>query len=168
MTTGEAGRQLRWAVEDFLIQEASLLDEGRVDEWLALFSSTGRYWVPEGRHNIDPSREVSIIYDDKSLLAERVWRYKSGLAFAQEPRSRTSHLVANVQIDAMSDAGDAGPVVGVSARFVVTEFRRDAQCFYAGRYLYHLRESDASFLIELKKVELVNTDGRLGNVSCFL
>lgn len=145
-----------------------MLDEGWVDEWLALFSPTGHYWVPEGRHDSDPSRDVSIIYDNKPRLAERVWRYKSGLAFAQEPPSRTSHLVANVRVDGISDVGHAEPVVSVSARFVVMEFRRNTQCCYAGRYVYHLRQNGTSFVIELKKVELVNADGRFGNVSCFL
>ena len=30
----------------FVVHEARLIDEGRYDEWLALFADDGRYWVP--------------------------------------------------------------------------------------------------------------------------
>jgi 3-phenylpropionate/cinnamic acid dioxygenase small subunit len=34
------------ACEQFLLHEARLLDEGRFDEWLALFTPDASYWVP--------------------------------------------------------------------------------------------------------------------------
>ena len=33
-------------VEQFLFQEARLLDERRFEEWLSLFSDDGVYWIP--------------------------------------------------------------------------------------------------------------------------
>ena len=160
--------QLRLAVEEFLFAEATMLDEERFDDWLALFTAGGHYWIPASRVDIDPSREVSLIYDDVAFLSERVWRFGSGLAFAQEPRSRTSHLVSNVEIEGIE--GDAGPgrVVCAQAKFVVTEYRRASQRAYAGRYAYRLRDEGDGFGIDLKKVELVDADGHLGNVSLFL
>ena len=41
-----AARTLREEVEDFLYQEAELLDEWRLDEWAALFTEDARYIVP--------------------------------------------------------------------------------------------------------------------------
>ena len=41
-----AARTLREEVEDFLYQEAELLDEWRLDEWAALFTEDARYVVP--------------------------------------------------------------------------------------------------------------------------
>ena len=31
---------------DFIAREAALLDEGQFDDWLALFTEDGHYWVP--------------------------------------------------------------------------------------------------------------------------
>jgi hypothetical protein len=38
------------ACERFLVFEASLLDEGRFNEWLALFTPDAWYWVPSQPH----------------------------------------------------------------------------------------------------------------------
>lgn len=160
--------QLRLVVEEFLFAEATMLDEYQLEDWLALFTDGARYWIPASRFDIDPSREVSVVYDDVPFLSERVWRFGSGLAFAQEPRSRTSHLVSNVEIVGVEHDGEPGRVICAQAKFVVTEFRRGSQRIYAGRYAYRLRDLDDRFRIELKKIELVNVDGHMGNVSLFL
>jgi hypothetical protein len=47
----------------------------------------------------------------------------------------------------------------------VTEFRRERQHVHAGRYVHRLRRNGDGFLIVLKKVELVNNDGHIGNLS---
>jgi hypothetical protein len=38
----------------FIQIEARLIDEGRFDEWAALFASDGVYWVPAGLKQTDP------------------------------------------------------------------------------------------------------------------
>ena len=78
----------RQRVEQFLFHEAQLMDEHRFDEWLALWSEPALYWVPSNRDDLDPAREVSLIYDDWVRLQLRIARLKSGFAHAQEPRSR--------------------------------------------------------------------------------
>lgn len=150
-------------IEEFLHTEAALLDDRDYPGWLKLFSSDGRYWIPSNADSIDPSREVSIVYDDAAFLAERVWRLDSGLAYAQEPISRTAHLVTNIQVVADHDAE-----VDVTATFLVAEYRRGAQHQHAGRYRYRLRRVDGDFQIVLKKVALINNDAHLGNLSLLL
>jgi 3-phenylpropionate/cinnamic acid dioxygenase small subunit len=110
--------------------------------------------------DVDPNQEVSIVYDRLPQLRERVWRLESGLAYAQEPGSRSSRLIGNVTV-----AEDAGDEVTVHSRFVVTEFRRQRQYVHSGRYVHRLRRDGDGFLIVMKKVELVNNDGHLGNLS---
>lgn len=84
------------AVEFFLFEEARLLDEGRLDEWLALFADECLYWLPilEGDEEMEPA----LIYDDRTRLGERVFRLNETRAYAQEPPSRTQHNISNVQI----------------------------------------------------------------------
>ena len=62
----------RQQVEQFLYYEAQIMDEHRYDEWLALWSDDALYWVPAGRDNIDPKREISLIYDDRVRLETRI------------------------------------------------------------------------------------------------
>ena len=42
--------------EQFLVHEARLLDEARFDEWLALFTADGWYWVPSEPEPGQPAR----------------------------------------------------------------------------------------------------------------
>lgn len=150
-------------VEQFLYREAALLDARDYPGWLKLFTPDAVYWIPSVADEVDPSREVSIVYDDAQFLAERVWRLDSGLAYAQEPHSRTSHLISNVQI-----AERAGEQLDVRSTFLVTEFRRGQQNLFAGRYQHELRRDGDDFLIARKKVDLISNDGHLGNLSLLL
>jgi len=159
----EALRTLK-DVEAFLFDEAALLDARAFDAWLELFAEDAVYWIPSGADQIDPEREVSIVYERRAQLAERVWRLDSGLAYAQEPQSRTSHLVSNVRVSGVDDDG----LLRVDAAFVVSEFRRDRLATHAGRYRYVLRPREGGFSIVLKKVELIDNDGHLGNLSLVL
>ena len=63
-------------VEEFLFREADLADNHRFDEWLALWTKDARYWVPSNEEEIDPSRHISVIYDDWKRLDERIFRLK--------------------------------------------------------------------------------------------
>jgi hypothetical protein len=58
--------------EQFLLQEARLLDDGKFDDWLALFALEAWYWVPSEPNQADPVETVSLIYDDRRLLETRV------------------------------------------------------------------------------------------------
>lgn len=160
-------RRVRADIEEFLYAEAALLDDRDFTAWLSLFAPDAHYWVPAGQDDADPTRDVSVVYDDMQFLAERVWRAGSGIAFAQEPASRTSHLVSNVRVKETRQS-QAGELVGVTAAFIVTEFRREAVCTHAGRYRYELLSGPESFSILLKKVQLVNSGSRLGNLSVLL
>src|SRR5205814_5944535 len=110
---GAAGRQ-RVTVEGFLYHEAQLLDERRFEEWLELFTDDALYWVPEGEEE-DPVRRVSIAYDDRRRLHERVLRLQSGFAYAQDPPSRTCHLVGNVRVQ------EADGELDVASSLIVAE-----------------------------------------------
>lgn len=87
----------RQDAEDFLYREAALLDEGRLDDWLALFTDDGRYRLPIAA--AEDELEPSLVDDDRERLAERVFRLTSTQAHAQLPPSRTVHEVHNVQVE---------------------------------------------------------------------
>ncbi|NDZ78282.1 aromatic-ring-hydroxylating dioxygenase subunit beta [Streptomyces sp. SID10853] len=165
-------RTLRAAVEEFLYAEAELLDTQDYAGWLGLFSSDALYWIPAAGGDADPTRAVSIVHDDYGSLSERVWRFDSGLAYAQEPRSRTAHLVTNVRVTGVrkdeSEGSGGAETVEAEANFLTAEFRKDVQHTHAGRCRYLLRRSGGEFRITRKTVELLNSSGYLGNLSLLL
>jgi 3-phenylpropionate/cinnamic acid dioxygenase small subunit len=167
MTTAD-GTSLQSAVEQFLYTEAALLDAEDFPAWLKLFTQDAVYWIPAIADNIDPNREVSIVHDDVAALSERVWRLDSGLAYAQEPRSRTAHLVTNVRLLDVRPSGEGADELDVEASFLIAEFRRGGRYQHAGRYKYLLHREDGEFQIRQKKVELIDNDGHFGNLSLLL
>ena len=115
--------------EDILYKEARLLDEKRFDEWLALFTDDARYWVPCNKDDGDPHRDISIIYDNRQTMQERVTRLQSGVAHAQSPFSKTRRLLTNIELEETKD----GEAV-VHSNFVIYELRRGKQTAFAGHY----------------------------------
>lgn len=151
---------LREKVENFLYKEVRLMDENRYAEWLQLWGQECLYWVPSNKEDVDPSREVSIIYSDRPTLELYVGRLIEGKAFAQVPQSRLRRIIANVEIDD-SVAGE----VSAYANFIAVEVRKHEQRIHAGRTHYKLVPSGDSFLIKYKKVSLVAIDAAQDNLT---
>lgn len=150
---------------ELLYEEASLLDAGRFDDWLELFTEDAVYWVPADRAAADATRTVSIVYDDRARLEERVWRLTSGYAHAQAPASLTTHVVTNVRLLEPPSPGEAL----VESAFVVHELRRETRSAHAGRSRHTLRRLDDGRLrIASKRVDLLEAAAGLGNLSIIL
>jgi len=150
----------RQQVEQFIYHEADLMDEHRYDEWLALWTDDALYWVPSGRDDIDPKREISLIYDDRVRLQVRITRLKSGFAHAQEPKSRMRRVVSNI-VTKEAENGD----IDVFSNFLLIELRRGKQDTFAGRTVHRLRPDNGSFRLASKKVLLVNNDEHIDNLT---
>ena len=57
---------------DFVIAEARMLDEQRLEEWLGLFTDDAYYWMPVEPGQTDPLLTTSLMYEDMLLLKVRV------------------------------------------------------------------------------------------------
>jgi p-cumate 2,3-dioxygenase beta subunit len=88
------------AVSQFLYDEAALLDEWRLDEWLALFHpDAARYLIPSPEDlSDDPATTLHLVNDSMTILAGRIGRLKNKHAHAESPRSRTRRQIANVRV----------------------------------------------------------------------
>jgi 3-phenylpropionate/cinnamic acid dioxygenase small subunit len=142
--------------EAFLVHEAELIDEGRFDDWLALFTSNAWYWVPIEPGQDSPLTTVSLIYDDRRLLETRVRRLAGPRMHAQEPRSRTSRIVANVTLRERRSASSL-----VRSKFMMVEYRRGEQRLFAGTCFHELVRAEDGLRIASKRVDLVNCDAAL-------
>jgi benzoate/toluate 1,2-dioxygenase beta subunit len=154
--TGGPAAWERQDYEDFLVYEARLLDEARFQDWLTLFTADAQYWVPSAPGQDNPHDTVSLLYDDRRLLETRVRRLASPRIYAQEPRSRTTRIVANVTIE---DRGADWALL--RSKFTMVEFRRGEQRLFAGTCQHRLQHLDGLPRIRLKRIDLVNCDAPL-------
>lgn len=114
-------------VARFFSAEAELLDERRFKDWLDLLHDDIRYWMPMARNvrfnqpELEYTREggeANWFDEGKDTLAKRVQQIEGGDHWAEEPRSRTTHLVANVRVEKID-----GDDVTAKSRFIVSAFR---------------------------------------------
>ena len=145
----------RQEVEYFLMHEARLLDERRFEDWMALFTEDGVYWVPARPGQESPDDETSLFYDDRRLMTTRIARLNHPGMHSQNPASRCCHLVSNVLIEPAS--ADSAEIV-VTSNAIMVEYRQGDQRVFAGKNTHKLVRSGEKFLIASKKVELINCD----------
>lgn len=140
--------------ESFLAREARLIDEGRFNDWLDLFTDDCLYWVPITAGGGDPTVEVSHAFDDRRRLTDRVYWLRTGLAFSQIPASRTRRVIGNVETTTDPSTGERL----VRSNVVVHEFRAGVTKAYAGWYGHVLRSSADGWQIKLKQANLLDSD----------
>jgi p-cumate 2,3-dioxygenase beta subunit len=138
-------------VERFFYWEADLLDEWRLDEWLALFLPDATYEVPTtDKLDGDPAANLFIIADTLPVLRGRVERLKSVFAYAESPRARTRRFISNVRVMEAED-----DVLVAAANFMVARMKNGATDTYIGRYDYTLqRAADGSFRFRRRRALL--------------
>ena len=151
----------RQAIEAFIYKEARLADENRYDEWAALWTDDALYWVPANRNDYDPRQHVSIVYDNRSRIQDRIDRLKSGGAWAQEPRSRLRRLISNIEIETPASGGD----ITVHSNFVLGELRRGLQTVYFAGQVHTLRPTSEGLKMAGKKVMLINNNEPIHNMT---
>ncbi|SDB80583.1 3-phenylpropionate/cinnamic acid dioxygenase, small subunit [Raineyella antarctica] len=105
-----------YLVQQFYYHEAEVLDEGRYADWLELFDDDLHYWLPTRSNRTRRQQALSVarpgeaaFYDEtKESLAWRIRRYDSGMAWSEDPPSRTRHLVTNVVVRRRPQTEQAG------------------------------------------------------------
>src|SRR6476620_4149490 len=86
-------------VERFLVKEAALLDEWKLNDWLDLMTPDARYLIPLPDQPASDHREaLFLIADDIRSLKSRVNQLQGRSVWAENPRSRTRRLVTNTRI----------------------------------------------------------------------
>ena len=106
---GPAAQQALWfELMQFYIREAWLLDERKFKDWLDLFTDDTLYFMPRRKNvlrrelhrEVTPLGDLAILEEDKRYLEMRVARLDSGMAWAEDPPSRTRHLIGNLEVSA--------------------------------------------------------------------
>ena len=149
----------------FVVREARLLDDKRYEEWNALWTEDGIYWVPLVPDQPDGIHHTSHLYEDKLLRTLRVERLKSPRAYSQQPPSRAHHLLQTPTVES-ADAGTSRYVL--RTEFHYTEAQGDEIEFFVGTVYHHLVMQDGSLRMALKRVNLLNSDAALPAVQLFI
>jgi 3-phenylpropionate/cinnamic acid dioxygenase small subunit len=98
---------LKESITEFFAAEYDLLDRHELTAWLELFADDTTYTVPLQRNVKAGSgqRESTLgpldavwFADTKETLTARVDQIQTGVHWAEEPVSRSAHLVTNVRI----------------------------------------------------------------------
>src|ERR1700733_10636327 len=106
-----AGQALWLELMPFYIREAWLLDERKFKEWLELFTDDVLYFMPrrknvprrEAHRELTPLGDRAILEEDKRYLQMRVARLDTGMAWAEDPPSRTRHMIGNLEAELLEN-----------------------------------------------------------------
>ena len=155
---------LRLEIEDFLYREAELLDERRYREWLDLLADDIRYWMPmrrnvkfgENEHEFTrEGTDIAWFDEGKDTLTRRVRQIQTGIHWAEEPQSRISHLVTNVQLAEATPSFDEPREVTARCRFLIYRNRVETETdILVGKREDVLRRAGDGWQIARRKIIL--------------
>ena len=148
-------------VEQFLYDEAALLDAGKYSRWLELFTEDTHYWMPvrQTRATRDTADEftsvgeIAFFDENKTTLGIRVRKIEHPLAWGDSPRARSRHMVFNIRVIAIE-----GHELTVECAFHLyrASYESDVDQF-VGRRQDVLRRVDGGFRIAKRSIFLDHT-----------
>jgi 3-phenylpropionate/cinnamic acid dioxygenase small subunit len=147
-----------------LEREARLLDQLRYDDWLNMYAAECIYWVPSTPKAGDPRREISVMFDDRRRIEDRVYRLRTGFAWSQAPASRTVRLVTNVEVFAT----DRDETHMLRSNFLISEFWGDETRVLTGWAGHRVLREGTDWKIQAKQVNLIDCDQCIRNPSIIL
>ena len=97
--------ELQQEIEQFLYHEARILDDRDYEQWFALLADDVHYFMPtrynrlrrESNKEFSGPDEAAFFDEDKASIAMRIRRLNTGMAWAEDPPSRTRHLIGNLE-----------------------------------------------------------------------
>jgi 3-phenylpropionate/cinnamic acid dioxygenase small subunit len=174
-----ADRETHFEVEQFYYDEAELLDDGRFADWLELLADDLDYWMPTRTNRLRRQQALAIaargeaaFYDEtKESLAWRIRRFDSGMAWAEDPPSRTRHLVTNVvvrHIDPSRHPDFSPDDLEVRSAFLVYRNRSEREeNVFAGRRIDILRRAEGGLQVARRVILLDQNVLQAKNISTF-
>ena len=161
----------QFEVERFLYREARLLDRKEFDQWLELFTDDVHYFMPLRRtrtkreldQEFTQPGEMAWFDDNKMVLAGRVAKLATGTAWAEDPPSRTRHIITNVLV--VEDRGDE---LDVESNFLLYRTRLKSEEYtWIGSREDVLRRVDGALKIAKRTILLEQTVLLTANLSNF-
>jgi 3-phenylpropionate/cinnamic acid dioxygenase small subunit len=154
--------EVQLEIQQFLNDEAQLLDQSKFRDWLGLFTDDVNYRLPV-RRTVGPgpgaaaaqAQPVFCLFDDdKKSLELRTMRLETGLAHAEIPESVTQRLVTNVVVNPTDKLDE----LDVSSNFIIYQERlgRHGSTFI-GRRNDRFRSVNGGWKIAKRDIQLAQT-----------
>lgn len=170
--------ELKYEIESFFFREADLLDERRFREWLDLLTDDLTYFVPlrrnvkfgaqEANENTRAGADISWFDEDKWTLTKRVDQLLTGIHWAEEPLSRVSHLITNVELSEVRPSVAEASEVVAKSRFIVYQNRVESETYlFVGKRTDTLRRVDGAWKIARREVLLDQNVLQAKNLTVF-
>jgi 3-phenylpropionate/cinnamic acid dioxygenase small subunit len=152
-------------IEEFLYDEANLLDERRFQEWLDTLADDLRYFMPMefnvkfGEHAkrevTRREQEMSWFNENKWTLGKRAEQILTGVHWAEEPLSRVCRLVSNVQLQAIETNAAGELEVDVKSRFLTYQNRCEyEQHFFVGDRIDRIRRTADGWKLAAREIRI--------------
>ncbi|MDI9897434.1 aromatic-ring-hydroxylating dioxygenase subunit beta [Rhodococcus sp. IEGM 1381] len=163
------GSALHNEVLDWITREVHLLDSGLLDDWYATLHPEISYMMPV-RLSLMPKDgagfrdDMDYYMDDHASIRMRINRLATNMAWAEQPGSRTRHLVTNTTV------AHAGDDYAVTSQFFVTRARSDQtpDLFPGRRDDVLTRAPNGELLLRNRRILLDQTVLKSFNLSFFI
>ncbi len=171
---GPVTPDLQFEIEQFLYTEADFLDQQRFQDWYGLLADDIHYLMParfnrmhrDRDHEMSQAGEVAHFDEDKQSLLWRIKRLQTGRAWAEEPPSRTRHMVNNVRVSTTENPIEFE--VGCCFFLHRSRLERQVDLFVGGRKdLLRRAENPYGFEIARRTIHLDQTLITSNNLSVF-
>lgn len=165
-------------IEEFLYDEAVLLDDRRFKEWLDTLADDLRYFMPMeynvkfGEHATRElttrEKQMSWFNEGKWTLGKRVEQILTGVHWAEEPLSRVCRMVSNVQLTGIETNAAGQEEVDVSSRFLIYQNRCEyEQYFFVGDRLDRVRRTAEGWKLARREIRIHQNVLLAKNLSIF-
>lgn len=170
--------KLRREAEEFLYDEAELLDTRQFKEWLDTLEDDLVYFMPmmfnvkfgehDARERTGLEKDMSWFNEGKWTLTKRADQILTGVHWAEEPLSRLCRSVSNVQVTSISRNAAGQEELGVRSRFVMYQNRCEYEEYYfTGRRYDILRRVDGRLKLARREIHLGQTVMLAKNLTMF-
>ncbi|MEK4967247.1 aromatic-ring-hydroxylating dioxygenase subunit beta [Cytobacillus sp. FSL R7-0696] len=161
--------ELQHEIEQFYYKEAQLLDHSEFEAWLALMDKDIHYWMPIRMNRL--GREMAQEYtakgqgghydDTYETMRGRIRARVSGVNWAENPVSRTRHLISNVMINETEEPN----TYEVVSSFIVYRNRSENQAdIFPGERRDVLRRSEGGLGFKIaRRTILIDQSTLLSN-----
>ena len=170
--------EVKREIEEFLYDEAHMLDEREFKAWIDTLAEDLRYFMPmefnvkfgehASREFTKREAQMSWFNEGKWTLSKRVEQILTGVHWAEEPLSRVCRLVSNVQLTNIQ-TNDAGELeVDVSSRFLIYQNRCEyEQYFFVGDRIDCIRRTSDGWRLAQREIRLHQNVLLAKNLSIF-
>lgn len=170
--------ELKSQVEEFLYDEADLLDQRLFTDWLETLSEDLVYFMPIRRNvkfgthaekeNTREGEDISWFEDDKWTLSKRVEQILTEKHWAEEPLSRVCHMVSNVQLLSAQPSCQAPEEVTLRSRFLIYQNRVETETyFFVGKRTDTLRKEEGIWKLLRREIILDQNVLQAKNLTVF-